>query len=370
MIIDNRLRIVCVNGADSIYLLLTILEDALVDRSKIVVLMALDGNHSAELQRFYENRLFPFILEKQIRTVQIGRATNQNSDGLIVHDDTYSPQKYYGSECFSLKESLLTFGMRLPGPAYLYKFRGWLIRRWILDTFAGEDPHVLLGLRRNELKRLEKTNDLGGLRADDFWTLVLPLAAADIGPEQVCSMVTNYFGTLPAIISIIPNGHQKLAAIQAYYDNFPERASTALLVEYVGVALNARQKGWRGLKNGSLRESLKDDWRVEAFFQDYLRSFPWCLYQVKLLRGKKTTRSITKGPRGTHDFCFEYLMMLGEEKAEHRAALLSGDGIWRLWFVRNREAEHFLVALPNILEGSEPRDFQLNWQKYIAESFE
>ena len=300
--------VICINGVASIYMLMSLLCEGATDAREIVVLMALDGNQNSDWSAFYEKQLFPILAEKQIRTVQVSRVSNLSSEGFIVHADTVSPQKYYGGDCFSLEDSLLNFGMIFPGPSYLHKFRGWLIRKWLLSTFGKQPIRICLGLHAHQLKRLDRNHDLAGLKTNPNWSISLPVL--DVSPEKANKQFTNRFSSLPSSMPIIPNGFQTLDYLRNYYDQWPERASRALLSEHVGLALSPNQLGWRRLTKLSLRESLAGNWEVEAFFQDYLRSLPWRIYGVKRLRGKNAGRSVSKSICGTQDFCLQYLLRL------------------------------------------------------------
>lgn len=355
---NNQPLILCLSGLDSVYVLLRL---RAAGQTPDVVLMAMDGNEDTPLVKFMESRVFPFLRDRRIRTVQVARASALRSDGIVVLDDSTSPTKYYCDVPYSVEQSLLSQAMLYPGPGYLSNFLGWTLQRWILDNYAGYYPRVYIGIRDNETP-----GAMQYLVNPNYWRLELPLVDWQVSRNVVEQSIQDWFGVVPQRRRIIPTGREPLDDLLELYAQQPHLAIRPLLSECVAMAIHPRLRyGWRTLLKMPLRDTLLavNNWPAELLFQEYLDSLEWTVYKIRRVFDPARRELIPFVATTNRDIANRRINRMADEWVFPGGMRVTSQDVWRLWFEKTSQRESFAVPLPAVVDKHVPPDFEVHWLK-------
>ena len=275
-------------GADSTAIITKILEDPAghgfsPDLSELVVVVALTGDEWPDTMDLAERHILPLLRRHSVRLVQVARGGPSDDDGIVVMSDTREPQHLHRRGPWSLSDE-----MRLNGTVPQYagghqcsiKFKGWVIDRWVRDSFAGAPFRHIIGYEADEKGRAAKDNTYATATREPWHPLIdwgwdrarvldyLRGKFQVTWPKSYCT-----FCPFPGVASSLPVHLERCRS-------FPELAAVSLSLEFSAMAFNPRMTLY---KNKSFRSVISADGNTAALeaLAAAHSSARWAVYEIR-----------------------------------------------------------------------------------------
>jgi hypothetical protein len=275
------------------------------DLDDLIVVTAQTGHEFADTKDLVETYLLPLLRHHGIRWVQIARAANSSTAGIVILSDTRSPEVCYTAGAYTLGQELEAAGT-VPEVAKgrrkcSQKSKGAPLDEWIDKELNGRLYRHFIGFNANEPKRV--TCDLSYTNVERHSEY--PLVEWGWSREATQDYLRSVFG-IPwkkSCCSFCPFSGGKEEMMERYRV-FPQQAAEALMLEYVSMALNPRMTLFSGK---SLLSSIRADGNARALeiFHHMLSVEEWAIYRVRRIyfNGScwRKTEIVGRGPNG-HPF--------------------------------------------------------------------
>ena len=347
------------------------------DLADMAVVTAMTGHESAATVDAVSHLLLPLFRDHNIRFIQAARSkriTTRGGDGVIILDDSRSPQRLYADGAYTLGDEMLsaaTLPQRGGSRICSVHSKGNVLDPVIARITQGRPYRHALGFEANEAGRADKdrlhNTDLrtGWYPLRDWnWTrqdchrFVVDLLGQSI-PKSAC-------GFCPFAMSTATGRSQTVDR----YRHEPQLGVDALFLEFVARSVNPAQTLIEGSSVAELvdRSGLTD---VQARFEAHLDRCTWALYEVRrVVRPARnggrgiTARSLQVAATGTRRAMSERLA------AQPGRRVQGPDGIVR-HILRERaidHVDHLFVAGPAGAEDKQRPGFEQWWQEATGAS--
>lgn len=344
----------------------------------MLVITAMTGNEWPVTGRLMETHILPLFREHGIRYVQVARGGQFEESGIVVLDDSRSPQRMIMAGDWALSDEMISGGTvpQVAGPRRCsIKFKGWVIDRFLETEMDGAPFLQLMGFEANEPGRASQDTRDGNSAQR---TGVYPLIEWGWDREQCERYIKQLTGVdwpksacvfCPFALQNKDGRNRVLASFKAD----PASGIAALMMERLAVALNPNQGLAKDRQLADILRATGGHTEALRLFLNELNSTTWRLYRVRrVIRGRKDDPSkpangarkveaLAEGSRG---------QMLGELEqlaADQDLVLTAGaDHVLRAW-VRERGDgpypvfEEFYVAAPAGAADKEGRGFAAAW---------
>ena len=269
--------------------------------SDLIVVTAQTGHEFADTKECVEVHLLPLLRAHGVRWVQIARAGNSSTDGIVVLSDTRSSEICYTAGAYKLGDELVEAGT-VPEIAHgrrkcSVKSKGWVLDTWIDQELAGLPFRHFIGFNFDESNRVTRDCSYSSVERHSEY----PLLEWGWSREATLAYLKSVFGIIwkKSCCSFCPfsGGREE---IMRRYRVFAEQAAEALMMEYVSMALNPRMTLYSGK---SLLNSIRADNNARALelFNEMLAAEEWAIYRVRRIYFKgscwRKTEIIKRGSR-------------------------------------------------------------------------
>ncbi|MFF4777569.1 hypothetical protein ACFY05_32400 [Microtetraspora fusca] len=366
-------------GVDSTAILLRWLlepETCPCDLKDLVVITAQTGGEWDKTGDLVDRHIYPLLTARGVRTVQVARAGESDTDGIVVLSDTRSPSRCHISGSYTLAKDMLTIGtVPQTGGKRLcsLQFKGWVLDQWIAQHTQGEPFIHAVGFEAGEVKRMHRDQREGKVPGrmpvypliewgwDRLTCEHYILAQLGVAWIKSACVFCPFALTTQA---------GKERTIPRYLAN-PGEAMQALLMEHVAVALNPKQGLIAGERLYDLLANTPGSRDLLEQFERHLDAQPWALYDVRrvfrareddITRPANAVRSVVRLAEGTRA---EMLAELQQQAVEldvmvdrdggHRRAMLSRLNVYF------PSAWHALVPAPAVVADKVGPGFAKAW---------
>jgi hypothetical protein len=330
------------------------------------------GDEWQRTRRDVEAHVLPLMREHGVRFVQVARGrrlVSVHGDGVVVLDDSISPERLYLEGAFKLSDEMLDAGtVPQSGGKRLCSVhaKGDALDPTIERLTAGRSFRHVIGFEANEPSRVAKDVAYNTeLRIGEY-----PLVEWGWDRQRCLDYIFELSGVhwTKSACTYCPFALQNKASRAVVFERYrheePEAARLALLMEHTSVALNPAQKllGKKALRDELLSAGYAD---VVDAFDTWVANEPHSLYEVRrILRGQKAdptkfanaSRSVRVKATGTRE---EMVAMLGCTKL---TITERGDTF--------PTVEHFLVVAPATARDKEVDKFETWWHEATVERLE
>lgn len=371
-------------GVESTAILLRWLEDdtsrdfALAD---LVVMTAMTGDEFARTATLMEAHVLPRMADAGVRYVQVARAGLLASAGVVILDDSRSPQSLHADGCFKLSDELTMAGTtpQIASGRRLCSCRakGEPLDA-VIDAVVGDRPYRhAIGFNATETGRAERDTSYTS-HTREAWYPLIEWGWSRARCSDYLASVTGVTDWPKSACVFCPFSANRgsLATHLARYREEPQAAKSALRLEHTARALNPNMLlyGTRSVAQ-LLAADGNDTVLVESARE--LAALPHALYRVRRLllarRGEATKkgtawRSVEVMSTGTASECRAELSVLS---ATEGLEVTEDAGIARVW-VRRRgvgfpTAEEFYVVAPAGVAAKQRVGFDARWAQVTGE---
>jgi hypothetical protein len=381
-------------GVESVAILLRwLLEPETRDFSldQLVVITAMVGAEWPDTAQDFEQHILPLFRQHQVRFVQVARKGHLEEDGIVVLDDSRTPEKLYAHGAYTLTEELESAGTV---PQYgsehrcSLKFKAFVLESWLEQHLSGFIRHTF-GLNAEELNRVAKSDAAiaarvsFGFNCDELDRVTLgqkydqplrishyPLVLWGWNRQKCISYIKEKLGIIwrKSACRYCPFTRITPELI-ARQKQFPKDTASSMFTERLSLAMNQRGQLYKGQPLYQIVTQSGNE-QALADFRMRMDQVPWAVYRVRrIYKAKaiyegdgKRKRLVSHNPhkKGNADRCVEKLEILAseEEALAHLRALASCQkaepyqfhGLWYAHVRRCGEtyptSEEFLVAAP------------------------
>lgn len=372
-------------GVDSTAILLRWLREPQTrpcDLDRLVVVTAQTGDEWEQTRTSVERFVLPLLRDAGVRLIQVARAqrhVRRGGEGVVILDDSRTPDRLYTDGAFSLSDELRAAGtVPQVGGSRLCSVhsKGDCLDPVFERIFADRNYIHVLGFEANEVRRANKDATYNTDRRTGHYSLIewgwtredaiAYISHATQGgfiPKSAC-----YF--CPFALS---NKTSRAQTLHRYQQN-PHQAAHALLIEHASLSLN-RAQGLVGDKRlVDIVAALDDPRSIEEAFDDLLNATEHSVYRLRRIYREDRTRPGTKGKRvdrsvqrpATGDrSAMQQLASTYSDDHEHDGA------ITRHYLRRRREhlyptTEEFIVAAPAFIGDKQAPHFDQWWAQFTG----
>lgn len=392
-------------GVDSTALLLRWLEEPSCrdfDLGDLLVVTSMTGDEWPRTGVLVQDEILPRLRAAGVRYAQVARGGHREAEGIVVLEDSDSPQRLHLAGAYRLSDELVAAGT-VPQTGgnrrCSMKFKGWVIDTY-LAHHAPEAIRHAFGFEAGEVGRAERCAEhmprgsgpgrlvfgfeageaARARRAADYDT---PYRIAEFpliewgwereDCERYIEQVTGIADWPKSACVYCPfaltSKAGRLRTLERY-DSRPESAIETLMLERRALCLNPRG----GLIAGERFADLIAMHRpaIDAAFKERLEQTPHCVYEVrrlwrprsdnplKVANANRDLRVLSSGSRAE---C--------EARVRRHGPVDRSDGIERHYRLRRGEAlparEHFLVAGPAGAADKALPSFEAWWNAIAQE---
>jgi len=277
--------------------------------SALTVLVAQTGDEWQNTRTLCETYILPLLRKHRIRLVQVARAGHLESDGIEVLDDSMQPEQLHIEGAYKLSDEL-AFAGTVPQFAGVHtcalKFKGFVLDRWLAMEAKGETVRqafgfnseegkriekseyadkakIAFGFNSEERKRIERSNEYDSVNRQSFY----PLMDWDWTRADCLLYLQEQFNVRwkKSACSFCAFCSLNEEAVERF-EEFPQDAARALLLEYTSLCLNHRSTLY---KNRSLMSVLRKAANTTALesFQQLVSKTPMATYRVRRIMTSK-----------------------------------------------------------------------------------
>ena len=359
-------------GLDSSCLLLRWLEEPSsrdFDLSELVLVTAFTGDEFESTRDVVERHILPRLRDNGVRFVQCSRSqrlTTTRGDGVVVLDDSTSPEKLHFRGRYRLSDEMLSQGT-IP---QLGGFRSCSVHSKanalepvIAALTQGQPYRHAIGFEAGERARATKDAQYNNERRTGWYPLVEWGFDRAMAQEYVTAVTGQPFPKSACSYCCFAMATETGRANQVErYRNEPQAGAQALLLETVARSLNPRQTLIAGSSAADLiaKAGLTD---VLSEFAALLEQATFAVYEVRRVktqvgeaRRTMTARSVRTIARGTRVEMDDHLAGLAGRRE------VGADGIARHVMATAERCEHLLVVAPAVVEDKQRPQFERLWQ--------
>ncbi len=272
-----------------------------VDLHDITVVTAMTGNEFRTTEQVMNDHLLPRMRSAGLRYVQVARGGQSQEDGIVVLDDSTSPQRMFMRGPWSLSDELIAAGT-VPQTAARsrrcsYRAKGWVLDQWAASEYAGADRVHILGFAAEETARVEKDQSYSHATRRS----VYPLRQWGWDRQQCEDYLLDQFGIIwpRSCCMYCPfagGSKRKNALLAARWAAEPAAGVLALTLETVALGLNPRMKLFKDVSawQVAVEQQLH---QVLALTEAHLDQCKWAVYDVQRVfqpAGAKKNEPITR----------------------------------------------------------------------------
>lgn len=299
-------------GADSTAILVRWLTDPSSRNfplSALTVLTAQTGNEWPDTKALCEKYVLPLLRQHRVRLVQVARGGQFEEHGIEVLDDTRQPEQMHIEGAYTLAHEL-QFAGTVPQFAGIHtcalKFKAFVLETWLqLEAPKGQiaqafgyssdeqrrvekseyaiAKRIAFGFSADEKKRAARANEYDSFTRESFY----PLLEWNWTREDCLSFLRDRFGitfsksacTFCPFVSFKDNSLQR-------FEDFPEDAARALLLEYTSLCFNHRATLYKNRSLMSILRKASNQKAIEAF-RNLKSSTPTATYRVRRIMTSK-----------------------------------------------------------------------------------
>jgi len=393
-------------GVDSTALLLRWLAEPRTrdfDLRDLLVVTSMTGDEWPRTGVLVQEHILPRLRAAGIRYAQVARAGRSQTEGIVVLDDTDSPERIHLAGAYRLSDEMAlagtipqTGGNRLCS----MKFKGWVIDRYLAEHAPQATRHAF-GYEAGEARRAERCAEAMPGHEPEPGRLVFGYEAGEVTrarratdydtPRRVAEFPLIDWGwdreECQAYIEHITGVSDWPKSACVYcpfaltsregrmrtlrrYDSRPESALEALMMERRALALNPRSSLMIGERLADLITLHRPG--IDAVFQQRLDEEPHSVYEVrrvwrprasdpsKVANANRDLRVLASGSRSA---C--------EARVRLQGRVDGSDGFDRVYLTRRGKTlparEHFLVAGPAGAVDKALPNFDAWWNKAAQE---
>lgn len=225
----------------------------LEDLSNLTVVTAMTGVEYAETYQLVRDYMLPLFREHGIRFVQIAKADFSETAGIVVLDDSTSPERVVERGPVTLADELeragtiqIAAGKNRP---CTLKWKGFVLDTWFAAEMQGAPYRRAIGFATGEESRVEKDQHYGSTDCQSEY----PLIAWGWDRARCIAYLREVFGVrwVKSCCTVCP--YQKLRdnatdlGVMSRYALEPEAAAQAVAIEERALRLNPRLPIFRPL---------------------------------------------------------------------------------------------------------------------------
>lgn len=348
----------------------------------LVVVTAMVGDEYPDTVALVSEHLLPLMREHRVRYVQLARGGLTQADGIVVLDDSRTPEQLHADGVYRLSDELRTAGT-IPQVAAgrrtcSQKFKGWVIDTWLGREFGDRAFTHVFGFNADERRRADR--DVSYVDNDKLTrSYRYPLIEWDWHRSDLEDYLESAWGLRWAASACAQCCFASCAGpaseIRERWRRFPEAAGDALFIEHMALALNPSTPlfGRR-----SAVDLVVEDGNIAALdeLRKRLDAQPWAVYEVRRLffpraddpsRKGTAWRSVRKVAVGDAE---RMRAELGRRAAAAGVAVVEEAGSPRAWLARRGATfptwEHMLVAAPATAADKERATFGDRWAALVS----
>ena len=338
----------------------------------LVVLTALTGDEFSVTHQLVEAHVLGLLRQQQVRLVQVCRAGQKESDGIVVVDDSRQPSRSHRHGPWRLSDELRSAGTV---PQYAagrrlcsIRAKGSVLDRWLAEHIEGSFRHVI-GFNVEETSRVLRDRSYSSAARQSEYPLV------DWGwSRQDCEAYLEGVFSVPwhkSCCGFCPFRGGSLDEVFDDWDLDQPAALDALLLERRAMALNDKMTLYAGSSalDAAIARRPQTAWafaelleRSEHSLVDLRRIVP----ASKADPGKKAPgwRSVRVQRSGSLEDCEQHLAALAEERG--LVVEVDEHGIARAYELRRSgslpDLEWFYVVCPAGVLDKERSGFEARWE--------
>ncbi len=256
---------------------------------RLTVVTAMTGSESKATERAMTEHLLPLMRAHGVRFVQVCRAGESETDGILVLSDSTTTEVMHMRGPWTLADEMRKAGTipQLSNRICSYRFKGWVLDRWAEQQHAGAQRVHLVGYAAEETGRRDR--DQVYAVASPGKVPAYPLIDWGWDREQCLAYLWRVYGfEWPrSCCGFCPfQAGPDIGRLGDRWRREPEQASTAVALEVAARALNPRMKlfGTRSAADVARQFGLGDT--VDAALAD-ADSAPAALYQIRRVYRRK-----------------------------------------------------------------------------------
>lgn len=263
--------------------------------SDLIVITAHTGDEFEQTLRDVEEVVLPALRHHGVRFIQVGRTqrkTTAGGEGVVVLDDSTTPQRLY-VDGYKLSDEMLSAGTlpQLGGPHVLGSRQGELPDPIIASVTGGRRYRHVLGFEAGERARAAKDAVFNTERRTGWY----PLLEWGWDRAQCTDVIAEVTGRRwsKSACGFCPFAMATASGRQALVERYrrePHAGAQALFLELVARSLNERQTLIAGGSAAELVDAAGLT-EVQAHYQALLADKPHAVYEVRRL-----TRRSSSGP--------------------------------------------------------------------------
>jgi hypothetical protein len=367
-------------GLDSTSLLIRWITDAAsrdFALEDLAVVTAMTGHESAATIDAMNRLVLPRMRQHAIRYIQTARSqrsTSRAGDGIVILDDSRSPQKLYAAGAYTLGDEMLSAGtipQRGGSRMCSVHAKGDALDPVIARITQGLPYRHAIGFEANEAARAAKDRlhdtelrtgwyplmDWGWDRSDCNRYLLDVLGATV--PKSCCGFCPFAMSTAAGRAQVIER-----------YRHEPQLGADAMFLEHLARSINPSQTLIEG---SSVADLVSEAGLSEVIdlFEAKLRNRAWSIYEVR-----RVTRPGKDGKRGLVARSLRIVATGSRMAMTEQLALQPGrpvcgqDGIVRrVLHDRRRDGiDHLFVAAPAGAQAKQRSGFEQWWQEATADA--
>lgn len=353
------------------------------DLSKLIVITAMTGDEFGRTKQAMEERLLPLMRKHGVRYVQVARAGQSETDGIVVLSDSTATEQMVMRGPWALSDELgaagtlpeITSGNRKCS----YRAKGWVLDTWIEANLGDADRVHVIGFAAEEQRRAARDMSY----TQNAKTPWYPLIQWGWDRGQCASYLRETYGIdwPRSCCGYCPfQAGPEIDLLAARWREDPAAGVQALLLEHRAMALNPRMRLFGKRTARAVAEEYRLD-EVLSTADAAIAAQEHTLYEVRrIFRRKGDHRSPdgrwALGPdRHRKGHAWRSVRTLATEVLPTlQQALRAGtgdleempDGSMRLWLARPGQAypttEWYLVIGPAGINDKERAAFDVLWQ--------
>lgn len=338
------------------------------DLADLAIVTAATGNEFASTSKDVEEFILPLIRREGVRFIQCARSartTTANGDGVVVLDDSTSPQRLYTDGVYSLEDEMLSAGTlpQLGGARRCsVHAKAWALDP-VIDRVTGGRPYRhVIGFEAGEQRRADKDRLFNNERRQGWYPLI------DIGWDRgdCAAYVQSKLGVswekscCTFCVFALATAAGRANMVQRYRRE-PMAGAKALFMEAVSRRLNERQTLIAG---SSVAQMVAEAGlvEVEVAFEQMMAETEFAVYEVR-----RVTQAGRDGRRGVTARSVRRLATGSRTDMDARLGELPGhrdigaDRIVRHRFPAAANCEHFYVVAPAVVDDKQRPAFESLW---------
>jgi hypothetical protein len=253
------------------------------DLSDLIVLTAMTGDEYQVTEDQMNTHLLPLMRAHGVRFVQVSRAGQSDTDGIVVLSDSRTTEQMTMRGPWALSDEQTNNGLVpqiMSGARKCsYKAKGWVLDRWIADNIGQEFRHVI-GFAAEEDKRAERDSSY----TTNSRTPEYPLRAWgwDRAKCDAYLMVKHGVKWSRSCCGYCPfqAGRTGLPELMDRWRAEPDQAVKAIVMEHSALMLNPRSMlfGSRTARSVAAEAGM---FAEIAEADTAIANAPWAVYRVR-----------------------------------------------------------------------------------------